>query len=383
MTYKWESKDYLNELKKLELLIESEIDIARKSYLQRVLDSARKFHFEMFKNPPKYNPTIEQKMLGITDSILGCSRYYSIIETFYVKTAKLFPKINYLSDILESLSPDGDFEFLDTGADFSCEHCLSLTQRFYKGFDSELYTFFTEAFNDRESTLTIERKKFTPEDKSDGTTIFIDGVRKNFITVYSTTFVETYECMVHEYGHAIYNLVNPLGAYSDRTDLFSEVAAIFPELVALYENSDNLDSLQVSYYLYTLLTTYIDLAECLSIHVPLVNEWVDNNYKLNHKLKKFFSTEYDVDSEALEKALDADIDDEGIYVLSFIVSLELLHIYKEDKKTALDLFKRFLNIPANEDVFTFIQMNFDLNKNALEEAEALVDNFDKNLKRRY
>ncbi len=177
-------------------------------------------------------------------------------------------------------------------------------------------------------------------------------------------------------------MVNPEVSYSDREDFFIEVASIFPELVAMYENSGDLDETEVAYYLYTTITENLNSAEFLTLHTPLVNAWAAHKYVMSNSFFDEIDETYDIDEECFEKALSTTIEDEGVYVLSFIVSLELFHTYKQDKKKALELFKRFLNFPAKEDILTFVLENFSLNEHANEEIGIMLKDFNKKLEKR-
>lgn len=376
----WNSKDFAQQIRKLQELIEHETSLKRKIYLEKVLDASNKLYHDTFINFSKPKVTAKQRLSSILDSTLFYGRYYSIIREFFSTISEHIETIDGISSKLEKINPDGDFDFMNTGA-VVLDDTLSLVDRFYKSFDEELYQVFLEAYNDRKHSVRIQP---LPEDerKTDGTTLFIDGVRKNFINIYETTPLATYICAVHEYGHAIANLINPEVSYTDREDFFTEVASIFPELVALYENGFNFDTIQVLYTMYITLVTYIDSAEYIFLHTPVVNTWADNKYVMSHKFFTDLEDDYIIDEECFEKILSTTIEDEGIYVISYIVALELLNIYKKDKKKALDLFKKFLKYPANEDILSFVVENIPMNHHAAEEANVVLSQFSKELKKR-
>jgi hypothetical protein len=281
MKVTWDISDFSTQMSLLEKMVEAETDIKRQCYLRKVLDSTRKLYHEAFVSFSRPKVTAKQRLSAISDSTLTYSRYYSIVSGFFKEACKSFPLIDTISKELEQIDPDGNFDFLETGADISDQQILTLVDLFYKKFDDELYTYFLEAYNDRERTVKFEELPSTNK-KTDGTTIFIDGVRTNFVTIYRTDNVETYQCAIHEYGHVIANLINPEVSYSDRDDFFMEVAAIFPELVALYENGAKAESIQSLYHLYTTFVTYINSAEYLCLHSPVLNTWADNKYSMSN-----------------------------------------------------------------------------------------------------
>jgi len=377
----WNRSDFAEQLKKLECLVEEEQDIKNRVYLEKVLDTTRKLYFETFKSFPRPKVTAKQRLSAILDSTFSYNRYYSLVSGFFKEVSEHIELIDDISNELEDIDPDGNFDFLDTGTTLSDGEILHMVDIFYKRFDSELYNYFLEAYRDKGNSFKTEELKDT-DNKTDGTTLFIDGVRKNFIVVYKTDNVGTYECTIHEYGHATANLINPKVSYSDRDDFFMEVASIFPELVALYENNFNFETIQVLYHLYSTLVTYVNSAEYLALHNPILNAWTDNKYVMSDKFFKEIDEYYDIDEECFEEALATTIEDQGIYVLSYTVALELLHIYKEDKKKALDLFKQFLTFPANEDILGFVIENIPINSHVGEESKIILDSFQKELKKR-
>ncbi len=381
MEYNWGRKEFLHQLENLELLISREKDIRRKLYLEKVLDTSNKLYYETFVDFPKPKVTAKQRLTNILDSHFSYGRYYSIVQSFFNNISEHIDTIDEISNKLERIDPDGNFDFMNTGATITFENTLNLVKEFYKRFDSELYCYFLEVYGDREYSLRYSKLP-KEETKTDGTTLFIDGVSKNFITVYETNPLSTYICTIHEYGHAIANLINPEVSYADREDLFMEVAAIFPELIALYENNFDFETIQVLYQMYTNLVTYVNSAEYLCLHNPILNAWADNKHIMSNSFFKQLEEFYDMDEECFEEALSTTIEDEGVYVISYAVAMELLHIYRTNKKKAIELFKRFLKYPAKEDILAFIIENIPINKHIGEEANIVLNNFNRELKKR-
>lgn len=382
MVYTWGYEDFVKEVKKLNELIETESDIKRKVYLQKIADTTDKLFHDTFNNFPVPKDTAKQRLSNILSARLTYGRYYSIIGNFLDTCVDHLDLADDISTRLEKIDENGNFDFLHTGASINHSKTLSLVDKFYRTFDKDLYQVFSSIYGERQHNMRFLNRAQNDDKKSNGNTLFIGGVNKNFISVCDTSPLENYGCTVHEYGHAIHNIVNSDVPYSDREDFFAEVAAIFPELVALYENKGNFDDLEAAYHLYTNVVTYLDSAEFLTLHTPIINAWADNKFVMSNKFFSELEECYEVDEECFEKALSTTIEDEGVYVLSFIVSLELLHIYKEDKRKALELFKKFLSYPANEDLLVFMLENFSLNSHAKEEVGIILEDFSKKLKKR-
>ena len=364
-------------------MIEDEKDLKRKIYLQKVADTTDKLFHDTFNNFSAPRVTAKQRFSAILGSVLSYGRYYSIVRNFLNACVDQLDLIDDISTKLEKIDNGENFDFLHTGAKISHTRTLSLVDKFYSKFDDELYQAFSSVYKDRHHNTRFLPKTDNDDEKSNGYTLFIDGVKANFISVRDITPLENYGCAVHEYGHAIQNMINPENSYTDKEDLFTEVASIFPEMIAMYENKGNFKEIEAAYYLYTMTVTNLDTAELLTLHVPLVNAWASNKYVMSHNFFEEIEEDYDVDDECFEKILSTTLESEGCYVLSFIVSLELFHIYKKDKKEALNLFKRFLNCSAKEDVLTFVLENFSLNSHANEEISIILDNFNKKLERRF
>lgn len=383
MVYTWGYDEFVSQAKKLQELIATETDLKKRLYLEKVADVTDKLFNRLFNNFPVPNITKKQAFANILDSRLEYGRYYSIIGAFFNECVNHLETIDRIAGELEKIDKNGDFYFLQTGATINHERTLSLVYKFYSELDNELFDYFLSVYNDRNGTLRFLKKEETDKDKdSDGNTYFIDGVRKNFITVYDTTPLGTYACTVHEYGHAIQNLINPETSYEECNGFFLEVASIFPELVAIYENGGDFSQLEKAYVLYTTCITYIDCAEFITLHTPLINEWADHNYIMSKDFFKIIDENYNIDKECFENTIHTTIEEDGVYVISFIVSLELFHIYKKDKKKALELFKGFLKYPANQDILVYVKENFELNKHVSEEIENILNDFGKKLERR-
>ncbi len=383
MVYTWGYDEFVNQAKKLQELIATETDLKKRLYLEKVADVTDKLFNRLFNNSPVPNVTKKQSLANILDSRLEYGRYYSIINAFFNECVNHLELIDRISEELEKIDKNGDFYFLQTGATINHEKTLSLVYEFYSKFDSELFEYFLSVYNDRNGTLRFLKNRDDNEIKAtDGNTCFIDGVKKNFITIYDSTPLDTYACTIHEYGHAIQNIINPEVSYDERNDFFLEVAAIFPELVAIYESDGNFTQLEKDYALYTTCVTYINYAEFLTLHTPLVNEWSAHSYTMSKGFFKSIKNNYIMDKECFENTLLTTIEEEGVYVISFIVALELFSIYKKDKKKALELFKGFLKYPANQDILVYVKENFELNKHVNGEIGNILNSFDKKLERR-
>lgn len=377
MPYNWNRENFIKQIKILRSMIDKETDCIRKNTLQRYLDCADKVYHETFNEFPKVGYSMEQKFISIVDSRLEYGRYYSIISRFLDDANSLDERVQGIANLLDKFEEDSNNPKLESDAHISHCKAVSLVHSFYKSFDEDLYKTFSEAFKDRFECLRFSDDKIKEDTfESSGSTMFIGGVNKNFITLSEGNDINLYETIVHEYGHVIQNLINPDVNFTYREDFFAEVAAIFPELVAMYENKPGFCNVQNQYSRYLTFLSYWDYADDLDSHMPIANIWYDTNYKFNSEFYKNLKRELNLSRNDFKRIADVTLELQGVYILSYITALELLHIYKQDKKKALELFKGLLKVPANVNVIEYIISNIGLNVHAKDELISLIDDME-------
>lgn len=381
MKYNWTINDVLKQVEILREKLKNEQDPQRKFYLEKVLDTTEYLIQEKLLSTKKPSESTKQRLHNINIERLSYGRYYSIIQEFYFRLSSLEEQIEQVEDLFIKLFGE-EFDMADlTGSYISNDKALSLTAKFYTDLDSDLHSYFNEAFTQRFTTLRFKASKDTGSKECDGTTTFIDCVRKNYISIKKTKSASKIFTLIHEYGHAIGNLINPEGAYSNDDGLFEEVDGLLPELIALDENIGNLNPLYLAYLKYSTLISYYNNADALVLHNIILNAWHENGYRLDKKLKEQLAKEYDIDDEVLSESLDTTLFEEGTYVISYLVAIELLHIYKKDKHRALTLYKQFLSAPADKDILPFISTFITLNDSIFQEATDIIEEMKLQLER--
>lgn len=383
MPYSWDREKFVEQIKILMKMVDEETDIIKKNTLQRYLDCANKVYHETFNKFPKIGYTTKQKFVSIVDSRLEYGRYYSIISRFLEDANSLEERVFGIATLMDEYEKDSSNPKLESDSHISRCKAISLVNFFYKDFDDELYALFSEAFKDRFDFVKFSDSKIKEETfEASGSTLFIGGVNKSFVTLYEGNDVSLYEAIVHEYGHVIQNLINPEVNFTYREDFFAEVASIFPELVAMYENSPGFNTVQTQYSRYMTFLSYWDNAFDLDAHMPIANIWNDANYKFNSKFYKNLKQMLNLTKRDFKRIVDVTLELHGVYVLSYITSLELLYIYKQDKKKALELFKGLLRVPANVNIIEYIETNIGLNIHAKDELVSLMDDMEAALTKR-
>ena len=372
MAYNWDESKYMSCIKMLADLINKETDVTKRCYLLKVLDNSKMAmdRFDSSIMPTKSN---KQRMQEIYSDNIFFGRYYSLIDDFY---DQLFPILDDFKDIENKLELifDENFNLARlTGAYVTNEKALSLTAAFYHYFDEKLIPYFDEVYADRFNFLRFRATTDKQNAYTDvGYTLFIDEIRKNFINIGKTKEASKIYTMIHEYGHATKNLVNPKSCYSSDDGLFAEVDAIFPELVAMHENVGDFNPLYVAFLKYNNLITYFQFADYLTLQDLLIKRWKDNGMKIDSKLKSILDEDYEIDEELIEKIMNASILTEGTYVISYLVAMELLHIYKTDRTKALDLYNQFLKACDSSDLFPFMSNLVKINGHIVDEAKEIV-----------
>lgn len=102
------------------------------------------------------------------------------------------------------------------------------------------------------------------------------------------------------------------------------------------------------------------------------------NDKFFHDLDYY----YDTDKEEFDSVLNTYIDDQGIYIVSYMVAIELFHLYKIDKNKALKIFESILRFPYDGNLKEYICSVLNIGEHLEEESALLIDDLSLALKRK-
>ena len=377
----WDGNTFFAERNRLADIVDQEINPIRKDYLQMVLEMTDFVYLESFTNYQVPGYRVQNAFHNLTASVIAANRYFSVIDDFYCGFGNPLERINAINSMLDKYIVDNiDFRALvDTTTKPTT--AVSALLRFYRNFDGELYEIFKEAYENSYLKFFKKHNSILPEG-NDGRTYYIDGVRKNFVAIINSRDARLVNNLVHEYGHAIKNLIVPDACYTEEYDYFAEIPSIFPELISLEENVGGYPKLAMDFLKYDNLLEYYNSATVLVSQPDIYLHWKNNDFNNNWLFKRKLLKEEGLGKECIKAALNKDIASDGSYVLSYIVSLELLHIYREDKKEALKLFKKLLQLRPSLTYLGEVKSIIDLNKYANEESERIMDNLTLSLKRR-
>ena len=321
---------------------------------------------------------LDRALANIEYDLTMCSKTYSLVAIFSNTLDKLQDKLHEIEEILAlRITPEEDYAKI-TGATLTNNQALSLTNEFYKGFSPNLYPIFASCYAKRANSVRYVDKI---ENDLQADSIFIDIINRYFIDMYKKEHISKLYDFIHEYGHVISFFVNPENLYRINESFLNEVASLFPEVVAQYENKANFDPAQTSFESYVTLVAYTTKANNLVDQKPIVNIWNEHNRTADESYLEYLDTKYKIDQEELESIIDTSIDEEATYIISYMVALELLHIYKEDKERALKIYEHFLSIPPNQSLIEYLESEFTIGSHLEEEATELIDTFKLRLKK--
>lgn len=370
MKYYWNNRDLLNCKKKLTRLVQAEKDFEKRKYMLLILESLDDYIKE--DNGANLIEEVDYngRLAIIKNELVTYRHHYSLVLKFEDITSRFHNHINSLEDTLEEVLGDKGYGII-TGATITNDKSMSLMDSFYKGFSPSLYPFFKRAYDQRGNSVRFVNMNGA----STADSVYFDIIDRYFINSSKTRDISKLYNNIHEFGHVISYLVNPKAIHPTYIPMYTEVASMFPEMVARLENIGNYDPTHVAYEDYTQLVSLIGSSIALSVHTPLVNLWEEHNCDVDDDFFKDADEYYDCDKDMIDDYLDTYILDNGDYVVSYTVALELLNLYKRNKAKALKIYEDILRYPYNKDLHEFICSQLDLGSHVEEEAEQIVDKF--------
>lgn len=348
MRYFWDDKTLYKASEKLAKLINSTKDEVEKAQLRTYYDALNNFYYAYYCGiTENVSLSNQRRMISIGNDFTGYSRYYSIVQNFYKSGQDIEDRLYKWDSIVDNAILKGKIEPIKSKK-ISHERTISLVKSFYESFDYELFEHFMKIYNDRYTSFHFSDPigymgSFA---NSSGDCLFVGGINKNFINVQNSFGSKKVTDTIHECGHGISNFINPLASVDETENFFCEVESIFPELVALFTNYGDFDSLESAVNNYDCLTTYYSCAKNLTLHECLFSAWEDNEYKVDKNFFDSISSKYKISKKSFKSILETSITFDGLYVLSYATALELYHIYKSNKKEALELYKEIIRIPV-------------------------------------
>ena len=302
--------------------------------------------------------SIEERLNYLKDTYESNKDLYQVLIDFNNKLINENIELSYIDDNLFKLYES----FPKTK--FSKKDVINYTRDFYRKLNPDFLRIYDKILQDK--TVHLSSKK----DKGfQACTIFVGGVNKAFIEIKREKNLTDFFSLVHETGHAINCMYCPKSYYID--NYFNEVASIFLELVSIYESNNILSRNAIVWENISNLLVYRKYAKNLSLHKDIVNEMNTNvPIELNKEFLNNIQQQY---PNITKKVINTDLYNDGNYALSYIMALELLYLYKQDKKQTMDLFIELLyRLPLDNDLVE-IGNYIKLNEHAYDECKEIID----------
>lgn len=380
MAYNWDIDCIVQGRAKVLKLYEEEQDEEEKNYYKVLLKHIDDFLKNKYLFMQDEIIPIHERFPEIADEILDYYFYYELAMKTMNTMDKSQEAISLIEDRLEIIIGDDDQLSMLIDAKITRDHAMSLTNKFYKYFSDSLYSTFKKAYKERYTSVL-----FSDSVGRDfgGSAIYFDVLNKYFINIAKNNNISLIYSIIHEYGHTIAHILNPKAILLGKENMFDEISGVFPEMVSKYENIGNYDRIHSIFELYADFVNYKNMAFNLAHHVPLTNLWLEYESKIGKKFLEEVQQNYDFDRKELEEEiLHADIKVDGMYITSFLVAVELFHIYKKNKEKALKLFNEIIRIPYNESILKFIHDNMKITEHLEEETNVVIDQFSVELKKK-
>ena len=250
---------------------------------------------------------------------------------------------------------------------FNKRQSILLARNFYHNLDLSFLDIFDQILDKKNLAF---RKKFNKD--YSGSNYFVGGINRNYIDIKKNGDYSDYLTIVHEVGHAINNVYNPMGYYE--LNYFDEIVSIFMDLVAIYEGNKLFSPNLRAYENTDNLVLYYDSIKTFADQQSIVNLMYYNQlYKFNNSFVNIACDSLECSKNSLKSIIDTSFYNDGNYAISYIMALELLYIYKHNKKEALELLKELMHIlPLNNNV-SEISTYLEPNVHAKEETKIVID----------
>ena len=382
MRYRWNENTLISIRNKLIKLINNTDDYEKINLYRKSLDALNNVYFLGFSNfKPDNTTSIKEYLYDITNSFTGYGRYYSLLGEILKNLLPLDKEIQNIEKEIISLEDNTNFRVL-TSRMLTHDKTYSKVNDFYEYLDNELYNHFLKHYNNRYKYTrftTPNYNRLSNLFSYNGDCIFINGVNVNLITVINDYAIQKYMDLTHECGHAISNFMNPQASLYEATMITSEVESLFPETLSLLEEKEYFTQLEKNYMLFARLSSILEDAKLFAQHKLIVDLWQDFNFQ---EPDEFFQEleHYNISKNLLKQIGSLFITGDGTYIFSYAIVLNLLDIYKQDKKSALDLYKYIINNQNKIDSLELIKSTIDITSSIKEESQIIINNLKKSLK---
>lgn len=363
MEYKWDINNFKKDLKSLKELLKKETNEEKKAELKYYIDELnRTIKIENIEE------LYAKKRECLGEVVLTYSRYQRYFEIFNQYNAmrnKILNKYNLTEEQIEDFF--FNIEEVYKFKKYSTEECFEIAKEFYGNLDNSMYKNFLKIYKDRYNLVKVEENKYL---NIDGCCTFVEGVNKPYIWIGNKPGIQKTNTLIHELAHAITQIQNPK-RFVEARDLFgTEIESMFAELI--FTNDYLKDKNQVEQALIFLENTFVFFNDIDAlINQKIIADSYDKDIiTIDKELYNNLRKKFNLTKRNVNDAIMIDMINYGTYVVSYMVALELFHIYRQDKKEAIKILKLFLK-DYQKDTYITIRKYLNNLPNVEKEANKL------------
>lgn len=236
---------------------------------------------------------------------------------------------------------------------FTEDDILSTVHDFYSGLDKEWFKFFNKIYKERTGLVKFDATR--------PYSIYFPVSDIWYANLTNTGNISDLVNATHEFGHGIADqIVGVTKGYSAQ-NIFIELFPMLCQMIFLHENDDLALQSEIAKYISNYHKLMIDYAEEIKFKYVIANKIpsVSNARNLSRLIKR--NLHQSLSKQELINVYSNDIEDVISYVFPFIVCLELLEVYRNDK----DLFKYKVNkiLTSNDEPLKVLEkLNIEPNK---------------------
>lgn len=334
----WAEESKRKDIDKLLQIAHNETDPVKKAYILQVIDKTRR-NLEAENISDIVTPrTTNSIFLDLLDENLNYQRYYGMISAFLT----IFD--DYEMPTQTNLDTISKIDLKKYERRLSDEEAFTLVHDFYLNTDEIFRTLFSKYINKKYTTIKFSKDEPLLENfDCDGLNFCVDILMKNYILIRDIDGYRKANLLSHEFGHALSFLYEPKALYTYQDTFLNEAASLFFEFAFNYEVIMKQSGIIGAEYSISTLENITADAELLLLHDPLLDIWKNNGNKANNEFYRKIKEEMGLTRRIVNGSIHTSINEEGVYVFSYILSIYLLKIYKQDKKEAFRLLREMLD----------------------------------------
>lgn len=222
---------------------------------------------------------------------------------------------------------------------YSKDTILTITHDFYKSFDKELFSVFSDVFKKRYSNVVFEDSK---DENIEAITFGIPYLKEVYIMIRHAKGLVPIYSSVHEYAHAIAFLMHTENLLPTGKSFLAEVYSQFFELVLSDYLSKNKKLNHVYDYSYDAFGEFINMAVDVNEMINLDKLYREIGFTKNKDFKLAALDKFDYEKDYVDQITSNCLEGEVPYLYGYLVAVELYELYKFDKDKAIYVLKKLM-----------------------------------------